>query len=182
MLHESPDNNLLLPSMKIEPLRTIRYYYLRFIRLKGNPGVLARGIAVGTFIGITPTIPFHVILALTFSLLFRGSKVAAILATFIVSNPLTFLPQYYLSWQIGNWLLPGKHSWEDISELINLVVTGAKFNEILAAFSHVSINSLSVLIGGGIILAIPFTIIFYCLSYLFFSTIQKKRIEKTILK
>lgn len=168
--------------MKIEPQRTIRYYFLKFIRLKGNPSVLARGVAVGTFIGITPTIPFHVILALIFSVLFRGSKVAAVLATFIVSNPLTFLPQYYFSWQIGNWLLPGKHSWQDISELINLVVAGARFTEILTAFRHVSINSLSVLIGGGIVLAVPFTIIFYCLSYLFFSTIQKKRLEKKILK
>ena len=168
--------------MKIEPLRTIRYYYLKFIRLKGDPSSLARGVAVGTFIGVTPTIPFHVILALTFSLLFRGSKVAAVLATFVVSNPVTFLPQYYLSWQIGNWLLPGKHSWKELSELITLIVNGAGFNEILVAFTHVSINSLSVLIGGGIVLAIPITVIFYCLSYLLFSTIRKKRLEKKVLK
>jgi uncharacterized protein len=168
--------------MKIEPLRTIRYYYLKFIRLKGDPSSLARGVAVGTFIGVTPTIPFHVILALTFSLLFRGSKVAAVLATFVVSNPVTFLPQYYLSWQIGNWLLPGKHSWKELSELITLIVNGAGFNEILVAFTHVSINSLSVLIGGGIVLAIPITVVFYCLSYLLFSTIRKKRLEKKVLK
>jgi uncharacterized protein (DUF2062 family) len=167
--------------MKIDPQRTFKYYYLKFVRLKGDPSVLARGVAVGTFIGVTPTIPFHVILALFFSFLFRGSKVAAVLATFVVSNPVTLLPQYYLSWQIGNWLLPGKHSWEDLSELIDLVINGARFNEILAAFSHVSINSLSVLIGGGIVLAIPFAVVFYCLSYLFFSIIKKKRLEKKAL-
>ena len=94
--------------MKLEPRRTARYYYLRFIRLKGDPSVLARGVAVGTFIGITPTIPFHTVMALGLSFILRGSKVAALLATFLVSNPLTFFPQYYLSWQIGNWLLPGK--------------------------------------------------------------------------
>jgi len=168
--------------MRIEPSRTFRYYYLKFIRLKGEPCVLARGVAVGTFIGITPTIPFHVILALSFSFLFRGSKVAAVLATFVVSNPITFLPQYYLSWQIGNLLLPGKHSWDDISELINLIVQGAKFNEILAAFSHVSLNSLTVLIAGGIVLAIPFTLVFYFMSCQFFRTLQKKRLEKKVLK
>jgi len=167
--------------MKIDPQRTFKYYYLKFIRLKGEPSVLARGVAVGTFIGITPTIPFHVVLALFFSLLSRGSKVAAVLATFVVSNPVTLLPQYYFSWQIGNWLLPGKHSWEDISGLINLVVTGGRFNEILTAFSHVSINSLTVLIGGGIVLALPIAVVSYFLSYLFFSTIQKKRLEKKAL-
>jgi uncharacterized protein len=168
--------------MKIEPHRTIRYYYLKFIRLKGDPGTLARGVALGTFIGITPTIPFHVILALSLSFLIRGSKVAAVLATFVVSNPITFLPQYYLSWQIGNWLLPGKHSWQEISELINLIVKGAGFHELLVAFTHVSINSLTVLISGGIVLALPFAIVFYCLSYQLFSTIRRKRLEKKILK
>jgi len=39
---------------KIEPQRTARYYYLKFIRLKGDPAMLARGVAVGVFIGITP--------------------------------------------------------------------------------------------------------------------------------
>ena len=168
--------------MKLEPGRAARYFYLRFIRLKGDPGILARGVAVGTFIGITPTIPLHSIMALFLSFILRGSKVAALLATFAVSNPLTFFPQYYLSWQIGNWLLPGKHSWEDVSELINLVVTGAKFKETLAAFSHVGTNSLTVLILGGIVLAIPFTFVFYFLSHMLFSSIQKKRLEKKILK
>ncbi|MBW2465955.1 MAG: DUF2062 domain-containing protein, partial [Deltaproteobacteria bacterium] len=98
--------------MKLEPRRAARYYYLRFIRLRGEPSVLARGIAVGTFIGITPTIPFHTILALLFSFILRGSKVAALLASVLVSNPLTFFPQYYFSWKIGNWFTPGNHSWE----------------------------------------------------------------------
>jgi len=168
--------------MKLELRRTARYYYLRFIRLKGDPSVLARGVAVGTFIGITPTIPFHTVMALGLSFILRGSKVAALLATFLVSNPLTFFPQYYLSWQIGNWLLPGKHSWDDVSELINLVVTGAKYQETLSAFSHVGMNSLTVLIGGGIILAIPFTALFYFLSHKFFCTIHKKRLEKKMLQ
>jgi len=168
--------------MKFEPGRAARYIYLRFIRLKGDPITLARGVAVGTFIGITPTIPLHTVMALFLSFILRGSKVAALLATFIVSNPLTFFPQYYLSWQIGNWLLPGKHSWSDVSELINLVVTGARFNETLAAFGHVGTNSLTVLILGGIVLAIPFTLVFYFLSYKLFSSIQKKRLEKKILK
>ena len=164
--------------MKFEPQRTIRYYYLKFIRLKGDPYTLARGVAVGTFIGITPTIPFHTVMALTLALVLRGSKVAALLATFIVSNPLTFLPQYYFSWQIGNWLTPHKHSWEEVSILIDAILQGGNFAETLAALGEIGINSLAILLGGGIILAIPFTIGFYFLSYWLFCSIQKKRLEK----
>ncbi len=168
--------------MKLEPRRTARYYYLRFIRLKGHPSILARGVAIGTFVGITPTIPFHTILAILLSLIFRGSKIAALITSIIISNPITLLPQYYLSWQIGNWLTPGKHSWEDVSVLMDAILNGGRFRETLAALGEIGMDSIMILLGGGVVLALPFTLIFYCLSYMFFSSIRKKRLEKKVLK
>lgn len=167
--------------MKFEPRRAARYYYLRFIRLRGQPSVLARGIAVGTFIGITPTIPFHTIMALLFALILRGSKIAALLATFAVSNPLTFLPQYYLSWKIGNWFTPSNHSWEEVSGLIEAILNGGNFMETITALIGIGYDSLLILVGGGIILATPFTILFYIASYMLFRNLHKKRLEKHVL-
>ena len=40
-----------------------KYYYLKFIRLKGDPRSLALGTAIGVFVGLTPTIPLHTIAA-----------------------------------------------------------------------------------------------------------------------
>lgn len=167
--------------MKLKPRRAARYYYLRFVRLQGHPSVLARGVAVGVFIGITPTIPFHTILALILAFICRGSKLAALAATVLVSNPVTILPQYYLSWQIGNWLTPGKHSWEEVSVLIDAIINGDSFGESVAALGEIGLDSLFILISGGIVLAIPFTLVFYYLSYLFFISIHKKRLEKQVL-
>lgn len=164
--------------MKFEPQRTARYYYLRFIRLRGKPSELARGIAIGTFIGITPTIPFHVVLALIFSSLLRSSKIAAVLATFVVSNPLTFFPQYYFSWKIGILFTSGEHPWSEVSSLIEAIVHGGNSVETMAALAHIGISSILILVGGGIILAIPFTLIFYFASYRLFNAIREKRIEK----
>jgi uncharacterized protein (DUF2062 family) len=167
--------------MKLKPRRAARYYYLRFVRLRGHPSVLARGVGIGAFVVITPTIPFHTILALILAFIFRGSKVAALLTTIIVSNPVTLLPQYYISWQIGNWLTPGKHSWEEVSSLIESVISGGKFGETLASLGEIGIDSLMILLGGGIILALPFTIGFYFISYILFRSIQKKSFEKKVL-
>ncbi|MDP3478975.1 MAG: DUF2062 domain-containing protein, partial [Desulfoprunum sp.] len=36
-----------------------KYYYLRFLRLKGDPYSLAFGTAIGVFVGLTPTMPLH---------------------------------------------------------------------------------------------------------------------------
>ena len=168
--------------MKFQPLRATKYYYLRFIRLRGQPSVLARGVAVGTFIGITPTIPFHTIFALILAFVMRGSKVAALLSTVLVSNPLTFVLQYYLSFQIGNWLTPGKISWEKMTELMEALSSGANFSESLTALGHMGLKALIVILIGGSILALPFTVASYVLSFLFFRKIQQKRREKHILK
>ena len=160
------------------PKRTLKYYYLKLIRLRGEPNYLARGVAIGTFVGITPTIPFHTVLALSCALLFRGSRIAALLATILVSNPITFFPQYYFSWKIGNLMTTVDHSWEEVSSLFEAIVNGHDLSATLAALGKIGINSILILVGGGIILAIPFTIVFYIGSHLLFKSIQKKRLEK----
>ena len=168
--------------MKFQPLRATKYYYLRFIRLRGKPSVLARGVAVGIFIGVTPTIPFHTILALILAYIIRGSKIAALLSTVLVSNPLTFFLQYYISFRIGNLIIPGNVSWEKMSELMEALSSGANFSESITALGHMGLDALIILLIGGSILALPFTLAAYVLSFLFFRSLQEKRREKHILK
>ena len=167
--------------MKLEPQRASRYYYLKLLRLRGHPGILARGVAIGTFIGITPTIPFHTILVLFFAIILRGSKATALIAAVVVSNPLTFFLQYYFSWKIGNWFIPADHSWEEVSSLLEAIIIGGNFGGKFTALTEIGFDSLMVLIGGGVILATPFTIAFYLLAYMFFRSVQKKRLEKQVL-
>ena len=45
--------------------RRFRIFYERFISLKGDPSQIAAGLAIGVFVGVTPTIPLHT--AITFS-------------------------------------------------------------------------------------------------------------------
>jgi uncharacterized protein (DUF2062 family) len=161
--------------MKFDPRRTIRYYWLKFIRLQGDPHVLARGVAIGIFIGVTPTIPFHTILAISLALLLRGSKIAALLFTVIVSNPFTFFFQYYFSWRLGTLLTFRDLSWGKICSVLDLIATNAGFQETLVALGGLGRDTIWVMLVGGIILALPFAMLGYLLSYLFFSLWQKKR-------
>ncbi len=84
--------------------RTVKYHWLKFRRLQGDPKRLAGGAALGVFIGVTPSIPFHTILALTLAPLLRVSVVTAYLGIWI-SNPLTWVPQYLLAYEVGRHLL-----------------------------------------------------------------------------
>jgi uncharacterized protein (DUF2062 family) len=84
--------------------RTLKYHWLQLRRLQGDPKKLALGAALGVFIGITPTIPFHTFLILTLAPLLRISVVAAYLGIW-VSNPVTWVPQYILAYEVGRFIL-----------------------------------------------------------------------------
>lgn len=80
--------------------RAIRFWILRIKRLNGDPHYVATGMAIGVFVGITPTIPFHTVSALALAFLLRGSKVAAALGVWC-SNPVTIPFFYCWSYKIG---------------------------------------------------------------------------------
>jgi len=162
--------------------RQLRYFYLRFIRLQGSPRSLARGFAIGAFVGATPTIPLHTILALTLALLCRGSKLAALLGTVVVSNPLTILLQYFLAWKIGNRLIGTALSWEIISAKLAGIFSGAGFMENLSTLGRLSLDTIAAMLLGGCLLALPVAAVAYAASYCFFVAIRKKYAEKHVLK
>lgn len=83
-----------MKSMRLR--RKIRYCYWRLRRLKGDPGKIAWGMALGVFIGVTPTIPFHMISALALASILRVSRTAAVMGCW-VSNPITIPALYYFS-------------------------------------------------------------------------------------
>ena len=161
--------------------RTIRYYYIRLIRLKGTPHSLALGSALGVYIGITPTMPFHTILIFMFTIATRSSFIAGLITSWLVCNPITYIPQYYFSTKIGNMVTPYELNWESIKEVLDVLLSDASLRERLVAFMAMGYESVVVLIVGGCILAFPFAVASYYSSYFLFVKIRKKRIEKQVL-
>jgi hypothetical protein len=84
--------------------RLFRYHWLKFLRLQEDPRKLAWGMALGVFIGITPTIPFHTVATLSLAALFRVSPVTAFLGIQI-GNPLTAPALYLAAYKVGQFLL-----------------------------------------------------------------------------
>ncbi len=166
----------------MKPNRAARYYYLKFLRLQGDPHSLALGVAIGLFVGITPTIPLHSALIIILAWPLRGNILAALIAATAISNPLTWLPQYYFSWRVGNWLLPGHLSWDRIQTLLCLFASDTSFKQSLAPLGQLGLEAVAVMLLGGVLLAIPFTCAGYILSFKFFSALRKKRLEKHILR
>jgi len=84
--------------------RAIRYHWLKFRRLQGDPRRLAWGMAMGIFIGVTPTMPFHIVAVLTLAPLFRVSMITAFMGV-VIMNPVTMVPMYLAAYKVGQLLL-----------------------------------------------------------------------------
>ena len=85
-------------------VRRIRLIYLKLLRLRDKPEVVAKGLAVGVFAGCFPFFGLQSLIGLFLATIFRGSKVAAYAATWI-SNPLTYVPLYIFNYKLGKLLL-----------------------------------------------------------------------------
>ncbi|MEM8830535.1 MAG: DUF2062 domain-containing protein [Cyanobacteria bacterium P01_G01_bin.19] len=81
--------------------------YLKLLRLRGKPKVVAKGLAVGVFAGCFPFFGLQSLVGVVLATLLRGSKVAAIAATWI-SNPLTYVPIFVFNYKLGKLLLGTK--------------------------------------------------------------------------
>jgi uncharacterized protein (DUF2062 family) len=84
--------------------RVLRYHWLKFRRLQEDPRTIAGGMALGVFVGITPTVPFHTVAVLSLAALLRVSPVTAFIGIQI-GNPLTIPAIYLASYKVGQFLL-----------------------------------------------------------------------------
>ncbi len=145
-------------------LNRIRGFIDRAKKLDGDPHYIATGMAIGVFIGVTPTMPFHTVLAVGLAFLFRGSKAAAALGVWF-SNPITAPFLYVGSYKVGKYLLG------------NSVPFNLKYESLLE-LAHLGINVTIALIAGGLLLGIIPGIASYFITRKIFTTIRSKRASK----
>jgi len=85
-------------------VRQVKLNLLRFIRLSGTPDEIAKGFALGIFIGMSPTFGFQMLLAVFAAFLLRENKLAAIIGVWI-TNPVTAPFIYAAEYEFGRRLL-----------------------------------------------------------------------------
>jgi uncharacterized protein (DUF2062 family) len=107
-LSPKPESNPTLtparPRQRSSWRRWWRYLYIRFLRLRGHPTEIARGLAAGVFAGSYPLFGVQTIMGVAIAAVIRGNKLMAAAGTWI-SNPLTYVPIYAFNYQVGRWLL-----------------------------------------------------------------------------
>jgi uncharacterized protein len=91
--------------------RSLRYIWLRFLRLRATPDEICRGFAFGVFWGMFPLPGLQMAVAILTAAIFRSSKLAAAAGTWL-TNPLTTLPFTALNFHVGQTIL--RREWSDL--------------------------------------------------------------------
>ncbi len=82
----------------------LRGIVIRILELKDTRDRVAWGVALGTLIGMTPTVGIQMTIAVIFATLLRANRTAAA-ATVWISNPLTMVPIYWFDYWLGSLIL-----------------------------------------------------------------------------
>ena len=81
--------------------RTRRFLIVKVLHANDTPHRIALGIAIGVFIGLTPTVGLQMIIALALATALRANKVVCIPMVWI-TNPVTLVP-IYSAWAVRWW-------------------------------------------------------------------------------
>ncbi|MFP3927391.1 MAG: DUF2062 domain-containing protein [Desulfobacteraceae bacterium] len=158
----------------MNPVRLLKYYYRRFIRLKGIPRNLALGISIGIFAGLMPIMPFQTAFAVLLAVLLKASKISAAVGTWI-SNPLNWYFIYYLDYKIGAALLGLSEHDRGFSSIIDALRNGEEGK----ALGEVLIGAGPSIVGafflGGLVLGLIAASISYPIFLKVFETLHRLR-------
>jgi uncharacterized protein (DUF2062 family) len=85
--------------------KSVRERVRALLQLDDTPSSIGRGVFWGTFISWLPLLGLQTVLALALPTLFGGNRLACMTVTWVLPNPLTLVPMFWLDYLAGSALL-----------------------------------------------------------------------------
>ena len=130
--------------------------YDKIVKERKSAEFIARGWALGVFVGSVIPFGIQIYIAVPLSFLLKGSKIGALTGT-LISNPLTILFLYPAQCWMGSRLLGKDISWDAISEALKGVLSHQDWSSL----SQLSGHLVTSFFAGGLMLAAVFTPLVY---------------------
>ena len=138
----------------------IKALFVRIKKLQGDPRYIATGMAIGVFVGVTPTIPFHTVIAIALAFILRGSKPEAAIGVWF-ANPVT-IPFFYIgSFKLGTLILNKPIPFD------------VKFESITALMTLGLDVTIAMILGGAILGILP-AVIAYFLTHRIMTRVRER--------
>ena len=156
--------------------KKIRNIYLKLIRQTGTPESVARGVAVGFFIGFLIPIGFQMVIASGLAYILKAKQIPALACTW-VTNHVTVIFIYPVQCYFGMLLMGGSRSFAEVNELFKNFLHEHTWK----AFTDLGMEIIVPFLLGGLIFGIVTGVISYFTS-LGMIVSYRKRVEKKMRK
>lgn len=143
----------------MSPKENIRHIITRVKQLQGDPHYIAMGMGLGIFVCATPTFPFQTFLAIALAFIFRGSKAAAIIGSWLAAPAIPFF--YIGSYKLGTFIL---------GYSISIAMDSLSFSKLI----NMGWTVVFAMITGGIIIGLFPGIAGYLITYNVFKKIRSR--------
>ncbi|MEJ2717736.1 MAG: DUF2062 domain-containing protein [Deltaproteobacteria bacterium] len=152
-----------------------KYFIEPFVTSRNPPWFDARGVAVGLAVGFGCPVGGQIITLVLLRMIFRFNSIIAFAFTW-VSNPFTMIPQYYLYFSIGSFLLgkPLPLNHETFRQLMMPLLDGGYFWETFHSFLSLGWELVTRWFLTGSILASVAATLGYVIAY----QVQKYRCRR----
>ena len=156
--------------------KRFRYLYIRLIKLKGSPDYIARGVAIGFFIGFLIPIGFQMVIALFLAWIFKASKIPALACTWI-TNHVTVIFIYPVQCYIGAKIVGISLSFHQVEDILKDLIEKRDW----ASFSSLGMDIIIAFMVGGALFGIISGVISYFAAYGIIAS-HRNRVEVRLQK
>jgi uncharacterized protein len=95
----------------------LKAIYGKLLMLDDTPHRIALGIAIGVFIAWTPTVGVQMLAVIPIAFLLGANRIAGLVGVHL-SNPLTFLPMYWLDYRLGAAMLGNPLTFDEFRGIL----------------------------------------------------------------
>lgn len=155
--------------------KLLYFYYMKAVRDQGTPEYIARGWALGMFVGFAIPFGLQLVVAVPLSFLIKGSKLGAVFGTFVTNHVTVFLIYPVQCW-IGNKLICGSLSLDRIRQIMEEVIQNKNYETLFQTGVEVVIS----FFAGGLLFAAISTPVTYYLVKRF--VIKYRQLRETMKK
>lgn len=162
----------MIPVGKI--IRQVRQFVVyRVLHADDTPHRLALGIALGMFIGMTPTVGLQMMLVLLLASVIKANRIVGLPIVWI-TNPFTIAPIYFFNYMLGrsamsDWTAGEGLSYQEMRELLGQIgqtgLTELFGIEFWSKFSHILMSIGIELWIGSAVVGVILGLIAYLVSY-----------------
>jgi uncharacterized protein (DUF2062 family) len=133
--------------------------YLKLVRNGGSPEYVARGVAVGLFIGLIIPFGFQLIFAYALAWVVRAAKIPALFFT-LITNPYSIPFIYPVQCYIGSYLIGRPLSYSYLNKAMAKIIRESSYESLF----DLGMNVAAAFFAGGLLFAIIATVPGYFVS------------------